>query len=168
MNKKNKWSISIFLMFVCLIVLLIIFSDAFFTNTENVTNKQLAVVTFFPNNSASVVMNCELSLSHEERLMGLMFRGELSADEGMLFVYEYPHNVSFWMKNVLIPLDIIFLNETGAVINVEEADVEIDVPYEELRSYCSASPAKWVVEVNQGLCNLYGIDVGTNVSIEYL
>lgn len=168
MNKKDKWSISILLMFVGLIVLLIVFSDVFVTNTENATNEQLAFVTFFPTNSTSVVITCELASSPEERLVGLMFREELSADEGMLFVYESPHNVSFWMKNVLIPLDIIFLNETGTVINAEEADVEIDVPDEELRSYCSASPVLWVVEVNQGLCNLYGIDVGTNVSIEYL
>ena len=51
MNKKDKWSIPILLMFVGLIVLLIVFSDAFVTNTENAANEQLAVVTFFPNNS---------------------------------------------------------------------------------------------------------------------
>jgi uncharacterized membrane protein (UPF0127 family) len=168
MNKKDKWSIPILLMFVGLIVLLIVFSDAFVTNIENATNEQLAVVTFFPANSTSVVMTCEVASSPEERLMGLMFREELPVDEGMLFVYEYPHNVSFWMKNVLIPLDIIFLNESGTVINVEEADVEIDVPDENLGSYCSVGPVLWVVEVNQDLCKLYGIGVGTNVSIEYL
>jgi len=168
MNKKNKWGIPILLMFVGLIVLLIVFSDVFVTNTENVTNEQLVVVTFFPANSTSVVMTCEVASSHEERLMGLMFREELPVDEGMLFVYEYPHKVSFWMKNTFMPLDIIFLNESGTVINVEEADVEIDVPDDNLRSYCSAGPVLWVVEVNQGLCNLYGIDVGTNVSIGYL
>jgi len=168
MNKMNKWSIPILLMFASLIVLLIVFSDVFVTNTENATNEQLAVVAFFPANSTSVVMTCEIASSHEERLVGLMFREELSADGGMLFVYDYPHNVSFWMKNVFIPLDIIFLNESGIVINVEEADVEIDVPDGELRSYCSASSVLWVVEINQGLCKLYGIDVGTNVSIEYL
>ncbi len=168
MNKKDKWSIPILLMFAGLIVLLIVFSDVFVTNTENATNEQLAVVTFFPANSTYVVMTCEVASSHEERLMGLMFREELPVDEGMLFVYEYPHNVSFWMKNVLIPLDIIFLNESGAVINVEKADVEIDVPDEKLRSYCSVSSVLWVVEINQGLCKLYGIGVGTNISIEYL
>ena len=168
MNKKDKWSMPILLMFVGLIVLLIVFSDAFVTNTENATNEQLAVVTFFPADSTSVVMTCEVVSSPEERLMGLMLREELPVDEGMLFVYEYPHNVSFWMKSVLIPLDIIFLNESGVVINVEEADVEIDVPDEKLRSYCSASSVLWVVEINQGLCKLYGIGVGTNISIEYL
>jgi len=96
MNKKDKWSIPILLMFVGLIVLLIVFSDAFVTNTENATNEQLAVVTFFPTNSTSVVMTCEVASSHEERLMGLMFREELPVAEGMLFVYDYPHNVSFW------------------------------------------------------------------------
>ena len=168
MNKKNKWSIPILLMFVGLIVLLIIFSDAFVTNTENANNEQLAVVTFFPNNSTSVVMTCEVASSPEKRSVGLMFREELPVDEGMLFVYESPHNVSFWMKNVLIPLDIIFLDESGTVINVEEADIEINVPDEKLKRYFSTSPAKWVVEINQGLCKLYGIGVGTNVSIEYL
>ena len=158
----------ILLMFAGLIVLLIVFSDIFVTNTENVTNEQLAVVTFSPNNSTSVAMTCEVASSPEERLMGLMFREELPVDEGMLFVYEYPHNVSFWMKNVLIPLDIIFLNESGTVINVEEADVEIDVPDEEIESYFSGGSAQYVVEINQGLCKLYGIGVGTNVSIEYL
>jgi len=168
MNKKNKWSIPIFLMFVGFIVLLIVFSDAFFTNTENANNKQLAVVTFFPNNSTSVVMTCEVASSHEEHLMGLMFKEELPMDEGMLFVYEYTLNVSFWMKNVLIPLDIIFLDENGTVINVEKADIELNEPDEELKRYFSSSPAKWIVEINQGLCKLYDIDEGTNVSIEYL
>jgi len=168
MNKKDKWGIPILLMFVGLIVLLIVFSDTFVTNTENATNEQLAVVTFFPTNSTSVVMTCEVASSPEKRSVGLMFREELPVDEGMLFVYESPHNVSFWMKNTFIPLDIIFLNEAGTVINVEEADVEIDVPDENLGSYCSAGPALWVVEINQGFCKLYGIGVGTNVSIEYL
>jgi len=158
----------ILLIFAGLIVLLIVISNVFVTNTENATNEQLAIVTFFLDNSTPVVITCEVASSHEERLVGLMFREKLSIDEGMLFVYESPHNVSFWMKNVLIPLDIIFLNETGTVINAEEADVEIDVPDENLGSYCSASPVLWVVEVNQGLCNLYGINVGTDVSIEYL
>jgi len=168
MNKKDKWGIPILLMFVGLIVLLIVFSDTFVTNTENATNEQLAVVTFFPTNSTSVVMTCEVASSPEKRSVGLMFREELPVDEGMLFVYESPHNVSFWMKNTFIPLDIIFLNETGTVINVEEADVEIDVPDENLGSYRSAGPVLWIVEINQGLCKLYDIGVGTNVSIEYL
>ena len=168
MNKKDKFGILVLLMLVCLVILLIVFSDVFITNTENTNKEQLAVVTFFPDNSTPVVITCEVASSPEERLAGLMFREELPVDEGMLFVYESPHNVSFWMKNTFIPLDIIFLDESGTVLNVEEADVEINVPDGELKRYFSASPAKWVVEVNQGLCKLYGMDVGTNVSIEYL
>ena len=168
MNKKDRFGILILLISTCFIIFLIVFSDVFITYTENSSKEQLAVVTFFPGGSTPVAITCEVASSHEERSVGLMSREELSADEGMVFVYESPHNVSFWMKNVLIPLDIIFLNENGAVVNIEEADVEVDVPDENLWSYCSASPVLWVVEVNQGLCNLYGIDVGTNVSIEYL
>jgi len=168
MNNKDKFGILILLISTCLVIFLIVFSDVFITITGNTGKEQLAVVTFFPGDSTPVVITCEVAFSHEERSVGLMFREELSADEGMIFVYESPHNVSFWMKNVLIPLDIIFLNENGVVVNVEEADVEIDVLDENLCSYISASPVLWVVEINQGLCNLYGIDVGTNVSIGYL
>jgi uncharacterized membrane protein (UPF0127 family) len=168
MNKKDKFGLLFLLTSTCLVILLIVFSESFITNTENTNKGQLAVVTFFPNNSTSVVMTCEVASSHEERLMGLMIREEMLRDEGMLFVYESPLNVSFWMKNTFIPLDIIFLDESGTVINVEEADVEINVTDGELKRYFSACPAKWVVEVNQGLCKVYGIDVGTNVSIEYL
>jgi uncharacterized membrane protein (UPF0127 family) len=168
MNKKDKWNIPILLMFSGLILLLIVFSDTFGTTTENAANEQLAVVSFFPANLTSVDVTCEVASSHEDRLMGLMFREELPVDEGMLFVYEYPQNVSFWMKNTFIPLDIIFLDENGTVINIEEADVERDVSDEELKSYCSSGPVLWVVEINKDLCNLFGIDVGTNVSIEFL
>ncbi len=168
MNKNDKWIISILLMFVCFILLLIVFSYDFVTNTEIANNEQLAVVTFSANNSTSVFMTCEVASSDQERLMGLMFRENLPIDEGMLFFCEYPQNVTFWMKNTFIPLDIIFLDKNGTVINVEEADVEINVTDDKLKSYCSDGPVLWVVEINKGLCKLYGIDVGTKVTIEYL
>jgi len=168
MNEKYKFGILILLISTCLVILFIVFSHVFISNTGNKSEEHLAVVTFFSNNSMPVVITCEVASSPEKRSVGLMFREDLYEYEGMLFVYESPHYVSFWMKNVLIPLDIIFLNENGTVVNVEEADVEIGVSDESLRSYCSLSPVLWVVEVNQGFSNLNDIYVGTNVSIEYL
>jgi len=168
MNNKEKGRIVIFLILVLLIVVLSAFYQLTVVNMENVNEGQSAVVTFLPDNSASVVITCEVASSPEKRLMGLMFREELPVDEGMLFVFDYPRNVSYWMKNVLIPLDIIFLDENCTVINMENAEVETNVSDDKLKRYHSASPAKWVIEVNQGLCNSYGIEKGTEVSIEYL
>jgi uncharacterized membrane protein (UPF0127 family) len=73
------------------------------------------------------------------------------------------------MKNTLIPLDIIFIDENRVVLNVEEAFVEQpETPDGELARYRSAGPAQWVVEINQGLSAQKGITAGTVVDIETL
>ena len=51
----------------------------------------------------------ELAINNEERQRGLMFRKGMELSDGMMFVYERPQSVSFWMKNTSIPLDIILL-----------------------------------------------------------
>jgi len=168
MNEKTKWNILILLIILCLVIFLIGISDDFINNVEIENKEQSAIVTFHLDNSTPVTIFCEVASSAEKRSVGLMFNEELPEGEGILFVYDFPHNVSFWMKNTFIPLDIIFLDETGTVINVEEADVELNVSDEKLKRYLSTLPTKWVVETNQGLCKTYGIEVGTNVSIEYL
>jgi len=168
MNNKEKGRIVFFLILVCLVVVLAVFYQLTVVNMENSNEEQSAVVTFLPDDSAPIVITCEVASSPEKRLMGLMFREELPVDEGMLFVFDYPRNVSYWMKNVLMPLDIIFLDENCTVINVEKAEVEANVPDDKLKRYHSASPAKWVIEINQGICNSYGIEKGTGASIEYL
>ncbi len=97
-----------------------------------------------------------------------MNRAELPDDKGMLFLYETPQNLSFWMKNTLIPLDVIFLDETRIVINIESAEIEPDVSDKDLKRYNSTSPAQFVVEINQGLSILYGTDEGTLAFVEYM
>ncbi|MEA3458547.1 MAG: DUF192 domain-containing protein [Candidatus Thermoplasmatota archaeon] len=168
MNSKGKGRIVFFLILVCLVVVLAVFYQFTVVNMENANEKKSAVVTFSPNNSTPVVITCEVASSPKQISKGLMYQEKLSEGEGMLFVFDSPRNVSYWMKNVLMPLDIIFLDESCTVINIEEAEVETNVSDDELKRYHSASPAKWVVEINQGICNSYGIEKGTEVSIEYL
>lgn len=168
MNNKEKGGIVFFLILVCSIVTLAVFYQLTVVNMENANEKQSAVVTFLPDNSTSLTITCKVASSPEQLLKGLMYKEKLSKGEGMLFVFDYPRNVSYWMKNVLIPLDIIFLDENCTVINIENAEVEANASDDELKRYHSVSPAKWVVEINQGLCNSYGIEKGTEVSIEYL
>ena len=96
-----------------------------------------------------------------------MNRESLDNGTGMLFVFESPRTVSFWMKDTLIPLDIIFINETGYVVNIQEADPEPGVIDALLTRYPSDGPVLYVLEINQGISAAEGIVPGTYVDLEY-
>ena len=84
----------------------------------------------------------------------------------MLFVYDEPKEVSYIMKDMRFPLDIIFIAENGTVVNVEEAEVEDPgTDYDDLVRYRSDGQIKWVVEINQGLSQQNGVGPGTQMTI---
>ncbi|OCC22990.1 hypothetical protein MB02_14615 [Croceicoccus estronivorus] len=100
----------------------------------------------------------EVARTGEEQAQGLMFRTQMGADEGMLFPFEPPRQVSFWMKNTVIPLDIIFVGTNGRVSNIA-ANAE---PYS-LVPRSSAGPVEAVLELNGGRAEELGIVPGTRV-----
>ncbi|MBA3064951.1 DUF192 domain-containing protein [bacterium] len=97
------------------------------------------------------------------REKGLMFIRSLPQNSGMLFIFESPRELRFWMKNTLIPLDMIFVSENFTIVNIAEnaQPCAADCPL-----YYSAAPAKYVVETNAGFAKENGIRVGNNVVIE--
>lgn len=119
----------------------------------------------FHSAAGDVKFNCEVADTNSERSAGLMNRESLDADAGMLFMFDSSDYLTFWMKNTLIPLDIIFIDEEMKVINVEEANPEPGVPDSDLTVYRSDRPARWVVEINQGICLASGIGPGTDVTV---
>jgi uncharacterized membrane protein (UPF0127 family) len=126
------------------------------------------IVGFALPGNGTVEFNCELADTAQERAQGLMFRESLPQDEGMLFEFDTAEHVTFWMKNTLIPLDIIFIDADGIVANVEEADVQTSVPDDQLTRYHSNGRVLYVLEINQGLAAAHGIDTGTVSTITYL
>lgn len=100
----------------------------------------------------------ELADTPRERSRGLMHRESLPRGAGMLFVYDRPQSVSFWMRNTLIPLDIIFLDGTGTVARVHENAVPLDET-----SIPGGSDIQFVLEINGGLAAQFGIAPGTEL-----
>jgi uncharacterized protein len=90
-----------------------------------------------------------------ERSQGLMFVEDMPTMSGMLFVYERPQRASFWMRNTLIPLDMIFADATGRVVTVHENAVPLDetpIP--------GGDGIQFVLEINGGMAGRLGIAPG--------
>jgi uncharacterized protein len=114
-------------------------------------------------------LKLEFAKTPEQKQSGLMHRPELCKDCGMLFVFESPSQLSFWMKNTWINLDIIFIDPEGKVINIESATAELfprakDNEYPVYRS--SSSKALYVLEVNQGWSKENSLKVGDVLNIK--
>ncbi len=97
----------------------------------------------------------ELALTSGQQAQGLMFRQEMAADAGMLFVHPRPRLLTMWMRNTLIPLDMVFAGPDGRVTHV----VERTIPLSE-KTISSRVPAKAVLELNAGTVARLGIRPG--------
>ena len=97
----------------------------------------------------------EIADDVQERARGLMFVEEMAMLEGMLFIYERPQTVSFWMKNTLIPLDMLFVSPQGEVLKVHENAVPGD-----LTAIPGGDGVQMVLEINGGLSSRLGIAAG--------
>jgi len=100
----------------------------------------------------------ELADTAEERSQGLMFRETMARRSGMLFVYDQPQRAVFWMKNTLIPLDMIFTDRAGRVTHVHHDAIPGD-----LTPIDGGQQVYAVLEINAGLARQYGINVGSEL-----
>lgn len=96
-----------------------------------------------------------------EQMRGLMWRSSLGDDEGMLFVYAQNRSVSFWMKNVAFPLDMIFLNQCGRVTQIHENAKPNDTTV-----ISSEQPVRAVLELHAGASKRDVIEIGDNVQLD--
>jgi uncharacterized protein len=92
------------------------------------------------------------------RARGLMFRESMDRFDGMLFVYERTGPVAFWMKNTLIPLDMLFFDEDGVLTRVHENAVPGD-----LTPIPGGDAVRYVLEINGGLADTLGIAAGAEM-----
>jgi len=100
----------------------------------------------------------EIADTPETRALGLMHRTSMPASAGMLFVYERPQMLSFWMRNTLIPLDMLFIDASGVVQHIHANAIPGDeTPIVGGRDLLAA------LEINGGLAERMGITVGTQL-----
>jgi uncharacterized membrane protein (UPF0127 family) len=102
-------------------------------------------------------LRVEVARSDEEKTVGLMFRKQLGADSGMLFVYETEGRWAMWMKNTYVPLSVAFLDRDGRILNIEDM-----APLTE-DSHQAVGAAKYALEVNRGWFRTRGIKPGDRV-----
>lgn len=109
---------------------------------------------------AGRTVTVELAITPPARNMGLMHRTSLDPDRGMLFIFTDSKPRTFWMRNTLIPLDIIFLNADGTVQNIEQG-----APMAEVPGYHSRGSARMVLELNAGWAAEHGLKAGDRIEI---
>ena len=105
----------------------------------------------------------EAADSGEERTLGLMWREHLDSDKGMLFMFDDEGYHSFWMKNTLIPLDMIFISGNSTIVDIKEGLQPCTV--EDCEIYVPSGRAKYVLEVNAGFVKEKNIKTGDKVII---
>jgi len=100
------------------------------------------------------LIRAEVADRDAARAMGLMYRTALAPNGGMLFVFEHAEVHCMWMKNTPLPLSVAFIDERGAILNIEDMQ-----PLTE-ESHCAAQPARYALEMAQGWFAERGIRAG--------
>lgn len=128
---------------------------------QGIASAQDTPQTQLPRTTLSVGMyqlDVQLATTSEQHATGLMFRKEMPQHEGMLFVFESPSRLCFWMKNTLLPLTAAFLADDGSIVNLE------DMKPQTTESHCAAKPVRYVLEMNKGWFTKKGFKPGTKLS----
>ena len=105
----------------------------------------------------------EVAADQAAREKGLMFRDHMASSAGMVFVYQAPNHARFWMKNTLIPLDMIFADETGLVTVVHS-----DAVPQDLTPIDGGEGVMYVLEINGGLAKRIGIAAGAEMRFDLI
>jgi len=144
-----------------LIILLFFGGTSFFSNLGGNNERQVISEDYSKVTIGEKSFNTIVAEDQETRSVGLMNVESLSTDSGMIFVFPNEGKLSFWMKNTLIPLDIIFISKDKFIVDMKKAFQPcVEEPCE---SYTSRLPAKYALEINSGLSDEYGFQIGDQV-----
>jgi len=144
---------------VSLTILLLLLSVVLSACSESRASVELYFLN--PDGTSSPKIQAEIARSEGERRLGLMYRKQMAANEGMLFIFPREAMRSFWMKNTYLELDMIFIDKDLKVVSVLKRAVPLS---ESPRK--SEKPATYVLEVIGGQAEPMGIRTGSKLQIE--
>ena len=154
---------SLFAIFFVAAVTLSLFAMSNFLSDKSETETIVILYSEAQRDSEPLKVKAEIADSPEEITTGLMFRQSLGKDESMLFVFPDSAVRNFWMKNTIIPLDMIFIAENMTIVKIHHV---VPCKEEPCQLYNSQQPIKYVLEVNGNLTTDYAIGEGSKVVIE--
>lgn len=105
-------------------------------------------------NVKTLHIQVQVASTHQQQTTGLMWRTEMPANDGMLFVFPQAATQCFWMRNTYLPLSAAFIADDGTIINIA------DMQPLSLDDHCSQAPARYVLEMHQGWFNTNQISPG--------
>jgi uncharacterized membrane protein (UPF0127 family) len=165
-NPSPKRRIRIGILFATIIVALIIIFMPKKTADNNSTShiapmfkNQGELTITKPNCKPVVSIDIEIADDDSKREIGMMGRPTMEERQGMLFIFEEEQWASFWMKNCPLPLDMIFINKQGEIVTI----CKNTTPFSE-QSYAATALTLFVLEVNAGFTDKYGIKEGDRIS----
>ena len=124
----------------CLVfALLALATSAYLGAQEPQTSLQRTVIQ-----AGMFQIDAQIAQTPQQRQIGLMFRKDMAAHEGMLFVFEAPQTQCFWMKNTLLALTAAFVDDEGTIVNMA------DMQPQTTDTHCSDKPVRYVLEMHQG------------------
>lgn len=120
-------------------------------------------IVLAPPGHGPVTIRVEVANDDATRQRGLMFRRQMDADAGMIFLFDHTEHLSFWMHNTYLPLDMVFITREKRVLGVvENAEPLTDDPRE------VEGESQYVLELNAGVARQYGIGPGTPVTFVHI
>ncbi|MET0261621.1 MAG: DUF192 domain-containing protein [Rariglobus sp.] len=160
---KNANPVSLLFRGVLLVMVLLAVTGC---GRSDVSREQVAVKTvadFFPIQVGDRTVKMQLAIKPREMERGLMERRDLKTDEGMLFLYEKPQKMSFWMRNTPTALDIGFFSADGTLKEVYPL-----YPFDETTVQSRSDELKFALEMNQGWFEFHGVKPGAKIDLKVL
>ncbi len=171
-SKKNKVMQIIVVIVLISFVALFVFSNFLKRNEEVNPDLEKAmngktVYSFtkegelsFNNKKGNLITSIDIEIADtdEQRQLGLMFRDKMEENQGMLFIFDREAPLAFWMHNTILPLDIMYVNSKMEIVHI----IKNAKPFDDT-SLPSIKPAQFVVEVNAGYCDKFGIKEGDKI-----
>jgi uncharacterized membrane protein (UPF0127 family) len=130
---------------------------------EATPSQSVEAQVIFESESGPIAVTLEVVSTPAKIQRGLMHRRHLAPKRGMLFVFSSERVRSFWMKNTLIPLDMLFVKEDMTIAGIQRDTVPLS-----LESRSVSIPAQYVIEVNGGFTARHGIEAGSRIVLKDL